>query len=90
MVKLKRELLWVKHVNTNVFFVVNTPNVYVSVDIGLFKDSSLINIFPLPPSDANVSPINMISLFTSGSLGSYDAIVPKNLADLNCEVFDNL
>ena len=36
--------------------------------------------FPLPPLDATYTPINMISLVTSGSLGTFDPwVVPRTL-----------
>ena len=35
---------------------------YASVDVGLFKDSSLLGTFPLPtPDTTHVDPINMIN-----------------------------
>jgi hypothetical protein len=60
------------NVGSNVPFVGDTQQSYMSVGVGMFKDSSLMGTFPLPPPPptTNISPINMISSFTSGSLGS--------------------
>jgi len=49
----------------------------MSVGAMMFKDSSLLGKFALPPPplNQNVSPINMISSTTHGSLGSSDTWV---------------
>jgi hypothetical protein len=56
---------------SNVPFVSDSKSVYMSVGVGMFKDSSLMGTFTLPPPlpSPNVAPINMISSITSGSLG---------------------
>jgi hypothetical protein len=44
----------------------------------MFKGSSLMGKFPLPPLNVTFYPINMISLVTIGSLGSSDPwVVPR-------------
>ena len=60
---------------SNIPFVGDSHNSYVSVGVGMFKDSSLMVTFPnpTPPHSSTITPINMISPFTSGSLGySFD------------------
>ena len=53
---------------------------YASVGAGLFKDSSLMGTFPLPPPNATSTPINMMCSVTNGSLGSYNPwAVPRPL-----------
>jgi hypothetical protein len=69
---------------SNTPFVGDTQQSYMHVGVGMFKDPSLIGIFPLPPPSliANIDPINKISSFTDGSLGSFDPWVvhcPNNL-----------
>ena len=44
----------------NVPFVEHTSKSLVSVGVGLFKDPSLMGVFPLPPP--NLAPVNMISV----------------------------
>ena len=44
----------------NVSFVEHTSKSLVSVGAGLFKDPSLMGVFPLPP--LNLAPVNMISV----------------------------
>lgn len=47
---------------TNVPFVGDSPGGYSSVDVGLFKDSSLLGTFTIPlPNTTHVSIVNMIS-----------------------------
>jgi hypothetical protein len=61
-------------------------NVGSNVGAGMFKDPSLIGNFPLPPpspSTAHISPINMISSFTSGSLESIDPWVVPHPEDVD-------
>lgn len=58
--------------NTNVSFVSDSPRGYDSVMVGLFKDSSLLDTFPLTPLDiSQVDPINMI-YFVGHSSSAYD------------------
>jgi hypothetical protein len=67
------------NVGPNVPFVGDTMQSYMSVGVGILKDPSLMGIFPLPPLSptTNVSPINMIFSFSSGSLRSfYPWVVP--------------
>jgi hypothetical protein len=49
----------------NVPFIMNTPEGYENVGVGLLKDSSLMGTFPIPPppnlSNLSVASINMIS-----------------------------
>jgi hypothetical protein len=58
------------NLGSNVPFVEDTQQSYMSVGAGMFKDSSLMGTFllPPPPLDMNIAPINMISSSTSGSL----------------------
>ena len=66
------------NVGTNVSFFNDTLKGYASISAGVFKDSSLMDKFTLPPLDATFTPINMISLVTSRSLGSSDTwVVPR-------------
>lgn len=55
-------------------FVDDSPQGYVSVGVGMFKDSSLLGTFPLPPPETIFvfSLIHMIYLVTNGSLRFYD------------------
>jgi hypothetical protein len=49
------------------------------VGVGMFKDPSLMEFFPLPPPSptATISPIDLIYSFTSGSLRYFDpGVVP--------------
>jgi hypothetical protein len=77
---------------SNIPFVGDSQSAYMSVGVGMFKDSSLMGTFtlPPPPPSSNVAPINMISSFTSGSLGSFDPwVVPHperklSLMELAC------
>jgi hypothetical protein len=54
---------------------------YMNVGAWIFKDPSLMGIFPLPPPSptAHIALVNMISSFTSGSLGSIDPWVVPHL-----------
>jgi hypothetical protein len=64
---------------SNVPFVGDTMQPAMNIGAGMFKDPSLMGIFPLPPPSptATITPINMISSSTSGSLGSFDPwVVP--------------
>jgi hypothetical protein len=66
---------------SNVPFVGDTQQCYINVGAGMFKYPSLMGIFLLlPPSPtANITPIKMILLFTSGSLDSFDPwVVPRS------------
>jgi hypothetical protein len=70
------------NVASNVPFVRDTQKYYMHVGAGMFKDSSLMGIFPLPPPPptTNTTPINMTSSFyTSGSLESFDPWVVPHL-----------
>lgn len=64
---------------SNVPFVCDTQQSSLSVVVGMFKDPSLMRIFSLA---VNIAPINMISSFTSGSLGSVDPWVVPHLKDV--------
>jgi hypothetical protein len=49
---------------SNVHFIAKTPPGYENVDVGLFKDSSSMGAFPIPPPaipHPSVTSINMIS-----------------------------
>lgn len=57
---------------TNVSFFDDSLEVYASVSVSLFNDSSLLGKFPLPSIDATqVDPINMISSIAF-SYSAYD------------------
>jgi hypothetical protein len=49
-------------VGSNVPFVGDTTQYFVSIGVGMFKDPSLMGIFPLPLSSptAHIATINMI------------------------------
>jgi hypothetical protein len=67
------------NVGSNVPFFGGTQQCSLSVGVGMFKYTSLMGIFPLPPPPpiVNIVPINMISSFSSGSLGFvYHWVVP--------------
>jgi hypothetical protein len=66
---------------SNVPFVCDTQQSSLSVVVGMFKDPSLMGIF-FPRLAVNIAPINMISSFTSGSLGSVDPWVVPHLKDV--------
>jgi hypothetical protein len=70
---------------SNVPFVGDTTQYFVNIGVGMFKDTSLMGIFPLPPPSptAHIAPINMISSFTSGSLGSFDPWVVPHPEDVD-------
>jgi hypothetical protein len=72
------------NVGSNVSFVGDTKQSYMRINSGMFKYPSLMGIFPLPPPfpTDNVDPINMISLFTSGSFESFDPWVVPRLEDV--------
>lgn len=67
--------------NTNVSFYSDSPRGYVSVNVGLFKDSYLLGTFPPPLLNIGpMEPIYMISCIGHFSLTSYDHwITPHNL-----------
>jgi hypothetical protein len=45
----------------------------MSAGVGIFKYTSLMGIFPLPPPPTmNISPFNIIYSFINGSLKSYN------------------
>jgi hypothetical protein len=58
-------------------FIVDTQESCMSVGAGMFKDSSLMRTFPLPPPPpiVNISLVHMISSFTSGSIRYFDPCV---------------
>jgi hypothetical protein len=62
------------NVRPNVPFVGDTQQYYMSVFVGILKDSLLMGTFPFPsPTLATkIYPINMISSFSSGFLKSID------------------
>jgi hypothetical protein len=70
--------------STNMPFIGDSSGGYKGVGIGMFKDSSLMGIFPLPaPDTTHIAPMNMISSFTSRSLGSFDPWVVPHLEDVD-------
>jgi hypothetical protein len=70
---------------SNVPFVGDTTQSSLNIGVGMFKYPSLMGIFPLPPPSptAIISPINMISSSTSGSLGSFDPWVVPHPEDVD-------
>jgi hypothetical protein len=71
-------------VGSNVPFFDDTMHSLVNVDAGMFKDASLMGIFPLPPlsSTTDISPINMTSSYTIGSRRSIDPWVVSHPNDV--------
>jgi hypothetical protein len=64
---------------SNVPFIGDTTHSYMNVSVGMFKYPSLMGISPLSPTSltTNITPIDMISSFTSASLSSfYHWVVP--------------
>jgi hypothetical protein len=62
------------NVGSIVPFVGNHTQSYMNVDVGMLKHPSLMGIFtlPLPSPTTSITPINMISSFTNGSLECFD------------------
>jgi hypothetical protein len=69
----------------NVPFIANTPSGYENVGVGLLKDSSLMENFPIPPPPTIPSPlvasINMISTMPHELLVSIDPWVVPDPGD---------
>ena len=72
----------------NVSFVEHPSKSLVSVGAGLFKDPSLMGVFPLPPQ--NLAPVNMISvrsdpwvLLPLNQEDSWGDMMPLSPAELN-------
>jgi hypothetical protein len=68
------------NVGSKVPFVGDSQHFYMIVGEGMFKDSSLMGTFPLPPPShaASVAAINMISSFSSEFLGFVNPwVVPR-------------
>jgi hypothetical protein len=72
------------NVGSNIPFVGDTQQSYMDVVVGIFKESSLMGMLHLlrPPLVVNIYPINMISSFTSRSLGSFDPWVVPHPKDV--------
>jgi hypothetical protein len=75
------------NVSMNIPFVSGSMGAYDSVGVGMFKDSSLMGTFTLPPpfNPSNSTPICMISLGTIESQGGSSAsrLVSSNVLDVN-------
>jgi hypothetical protein len=69
---------------SNVPFIDGAKKSYMSVGMRMFKDSSLMVKFPLPPAppSTNIALVPMISSFTSGSLGSFNPWVVPHPKDI--------
>jgi hypothetical protein len=72
------------NVRSNIPFVGDTQQSYMNVGVGMFKYPSLMGIFSLlpPPPTTKISPINMISSFTNGSLDLVDPCVVPHPKDV--------
>jgi hypothetical protein len=69
---------------SNVPFIVKTPPGYENVGVGLLKDSSLTDTFPIPPPDVPLpffASINMISTSVRETPTSYDPWIVPNPGD---------
>jgi hypothetical protein len=58
------------NVGSNVPFVSDTTQYVFNISAGMFKNTLIMGIFPLPPLSptTHIDPINMIFSFKSGSL----------------------
>jgi hypothetical protein len=72
------------NIRSNVPFFSDTHQYCMHVGAGMFKYPSLMGIFTLPPQPptTNVSPVNMILSFSSGSLGFVNPWVVPHLKDI--------
>jgi hypothetical protein len=73
-------------VGSNVPFIGDTTQYLVHFGARMFKYTSMMGIFSLPPlyPTSNVAPINMISSFTSGSLTWNLTMRMLNLMECPC------
>jgi hypothetical protein len=72
---------------SNVTFIEKTPPVYENVGVGLLKDSSLMETFPIPPPDVPsllITSINMISTSVGEIPESYDPWIVPILEECPC------
>jgi hypothetical protein len=71
----------------NVPFIAKTPLGYENVGVGLLKDSSLMDTFPIPPPDvpcSSVASINMISTSIHDIPASHDPWIVPDPGDHLC------